>query len=70
MKKYLDQYNQQVYYYSQQVREYKEALNDPDLMLQKALVILNKIPAFTHFIQQNGQLAGHLNPMIMVRQKD
>ena len=27
-------------------------------MLQKALVILNKIPAFTHFIQQNGQLAG------------
>ncbi len=58
MKKYLDQYNAQVYYYSQQVREYKEALNDPDLMLQKALVILNKIPAFTHFIQQNGQLAG------------
>jgi hypothetical protein len=58
MKKYLDEYNQQVYYYSQQVREYKEALNDPDLMLQKALVILNKIPAFTHFIQQNGQLAG------------
>jgi ATP-dependent protease HslVU (ClpYQ) peptidase subunit len=58
MKKYLDQYNQQVYYYSQQVREYKETLNDPDLMLQKALVILNKIPAFTHFIQQNGQLAG------------
>jgi hypothetical protein len=58
MKKYLDQYNQQVYYYSQQVREYKETLNDPDKMLEKALVILNKFPAFTHFIQQNGQLAG------------
>ncbi len=58
MKKYLDEYNQQVYYYSQQVREYKEALNDPDKMLQKALYILNKIPAFSHFIQQNGQLAG------------
>jgi hypothetical protein len=58
IKKYLDQYNQQVYYYSQQVREYKEALNDPDKMLEKALVILNKIPAFTKFIQQNGQLAG------------
>jgi hypothetical protein len=58
MKKYLDQYNQNVYYYSQQVREYKEALNDPDKMLQKALVVLNKFPAFTHFIQQNGQLAG------------
>jgi hypothetical protein len=58
LKKELDKYNQQVYYYSQQVREYKEALNDPDQMLEKALVILNKIPAFTHFIQQNGQLAG------------
>jgi hypothetical protein len=58
LKKELDKYNQQVYYYSQQVREYKEALNDPDKMLEKALVILNKIPAFTHFIQQNGQLAG------------
>jgi hypothetical protein len=58
VKKYLDQYNAQVYYYSQQVREYKEALNNPDVMLQKALVILNKIPAFTHFMQLNSQLAG------------
>jgi hypothetical protein len=52
LKKDLDLYNQQVYYYSQQVIEYKEALNDPDKMLEKALVILNKIPAFTHFIYQ------------------
>jgi hypothetical protein len=58
VKKYLDQYNAQVYYYSEQVKEYKEALNDPDKMMEKALVILNKIPAFTRFIQQNGQLAG------------
>jgi len=58
INKYLDAYNKEVYYYSEQVREYKEALNDPDKMLEKALGILNKIPAFTHFIQQNGQLAG------------
>ena len=58
LKKYLDDYNKQVYYYSEQVKEYKEALNDPDKMLEKALVILNKIPAFTQFIQHNGQLAG------------
>ena len=57
MKKYLDQYNQQVYYYSEQVREYKETLNDPDKMLQKALVILNKIPAFTDFMKKNSQLS-------------
>jgi hypothetical protein len=58
LKKYLDDYNKQVYYYSAQVREYKETLNDPDKMLKKALEILNKVPAFSRFIQQNGQLAG------------
>ena len=57
MQKYLDEYNKQVYYYSQQVREYKEALNDPDKALQKALYLLDKIPAFSRFMQQNGQLA-------------
>jgi hypothetical protein len=58
IKKYLDEYNRQVYYYSEQVKEYKEVLNDPNKMMEKALVILNKIPAFTRFMQQNGQLAG------------
>jgi hypothetical protein len=58
LKKYFDDYNKDVYYVSAQIKEYKEALNDPDKMLQKALVILNKIPAFTKFIKENGQLAG------------
>ena len=44
--KYMDEYNRQVYYYSQQVREYKETLNGPDKLEQKALVLLNKLPAF------------------------
>ena len=46
LNKYMDEYNRQVYYYSQQVREYKETLNDPDKLEQKALVLLNKLPAF------------------------
>jgi len=50
--------NQDLYYYSQQVREYKEMLNDPDKLTKEALGILNKLPAFQAFMKQNSQLAG------------
>jgi hypothetical protein len=53
--------NQQAYYYSQQVREYKEMLNDPDKLEKQALVLLNKLPAFQQFMKNNGQLAGLFN---------
>jgi hypothetical protein len=58
LKKYLDDYNREAFYYSAQVRAYKEMLNNPDAMLKKALVVLNKIPAFSSFMKQFGQLAG------------
>jgi hypothetical protein len=58
LKKYLDAYNREAYYYFEQVREYREMLNDPGKMLQKALAVLNKIPAFHSYMQQYGQLAG------------
>jgi len=50
--------NQDVYYYSQQVREYKEILNDPDKLTKETLTLLNKLPAFQAFMKQNSQLAG------------
>lgn len=53
--------NQDVYYYSQQVREYKEMLNDPDKLEKQALTLLNKLPAFQSFMKQNSQLAGLFN---------
>jgi len=53
--------NQDVYYYSQQVRQYKEMLNDPDKLEKQALVMLNKLPAFQAFMKQNSQLAGLFN---------
>ena len=53
--------NQDVYYYSQQVREYKAMLNDPDKLTKQALAILNKLPAFQAFMKQNSQLAGLFN---------
>ena len=53
--------NQDVYYYSQQVRQYKEMLNDPDKLEKQALTLLNKLPAFQAFMKQNSQLAGLFN---------
>jgi hypothetical protein len=53
--------NQDMYYYSQQVQQYKEMLNDPDKLTKQALVFLNKLPAFQAFMKQNSQLAGLFN---------
>jgi hypothetical protein len=53
--------NQELYYYSQQVRQYKEMLNDPDKLEKQALAILSKLPAFQSFMKQNSQLAGLFN---------
>ncbi len=51
-------YNQQTFYYADQVRQYRAMLNDPQKMMQTALVLLNKLPAFTSFMKSNGFLAG------------
>ena len=53
--------NQSVYYYSQQVRQYKEMLNNPDEMAQKALAVLSKLPAFQTFMKNNSQLGSLFN---------
>ena len=49
---------QDAYYYSQQVHEYKEMLNDPDRLMKQALVQLRRLPAFQTFMKENSQLAG------------
>ncbi|HVU57929.1 MAG TPA: hypothetical protein VHD83_22865 [Puia sp.] len=54
-------WNQEVYYYGQQVRAYKEMLNDPDKLEKQALAVLGKLPAFQSFMQRNSQLAGLFN---------
>jgi len=53
--------NQDLYYYSQQLRQYKDMLNDPDKLEKQALAILGKLPAFQSFMRQNSQLAGLFN---------
>jgi hypothetical protein len=61
VKKYLDDYNKQAYYYSQQVKEYREMLNDPDKLEKKALLLLNKLPVFQSFMKQHSMLASLFN---------
>lgn len=55
--KELLQVNKQVYYYEEQLREYKSMLHDPDKMEAKALQLLNKVPAFQKFMKENSMLA-------------
>ena len=56
--KYYAGMNQDVYYYSQQLREYKEMWTNPDQLTQRALAVLNKLPAFQTFMKNNSMLGG------------
>jgi Skp family chaperone for outer membrane proteins len=47
--------------YSQQVQQYRDMLNSPEAMEQKALSLLNQLPAFQTFMKNNSQLAGLFN---------
>ena len=57
----LQKYNQEAAYYAQQINELKEAWDDPSKMEQKAIAVLNKIPAFRDFMQKNSLIAGLFN---------
>jgi len=47
-----------VYYYGQQLREYKEMWSNPDKLEQGVLGILNRVPAFQTFMKNNSMLGG------------
>jgi hypothetical protein len=48
---------QNMYYYSAQVTQYKNELNSPDQLEQKALAMLSRLPAFSGFMKTNSQLS-------------
>jgi hypothetical protein len=50
--------NKDVYYYSQQMRQYEEMWSSPDKLEQQALVLLNRFPAFQTFMKNNSMLGG------------
>jgi hypothetical protein len=51
-------YQAQAAYYQQQVNAYKDMLNDPGKLFQAALTQLNKLPAFSSFMQRHSALSG------------
>lgn len=57
LQKQYQQLTKTAYYYSAQVKEYKEMLKDPAKIEKKALALLNKLPAFQKFMKENSQLA-------------
>ncbi|MBK7885369.1 MAG: hypothetical protein IPJ81_17475 [Chitinophagaceae bacterium] len=55
--KYLQKIDKESYYYIETIKNYKQLFSEPKKAEELALKILNKIPAFTKFLQQNSQLA-------------
>ncbi len=55
--KYLTKIDKEAYYYVETLRNYKELFSDKRKAEEVALKILNKIPAFKTFVQQNSMLA-------------
>ena len=47
---------QEEYYYSQRLMQYKAMLSDPDALAQRALSMLSQLPAFQSFMRTHSQL--------------
>lgn len=55
--KELKRMNEELFYYSKQLKEYKEILNDSRKIEKKAIELLSKTKAFQNFMQKNSILA-------------
>jgi hypothetical protein len=55
--KKLKSINKEVYYYTQQINEYKEILKDPKKIERKAIELLSKTKLFQEFFRKNSLLA-------------
>lgn len=62
LSKQLKRINKEVYYYSQQVNEYKAILSDPKKIEKKVIELLSKTKFFQDFMSRNSVLAS-LFPM-------
>jgi hypothetical protein len=60
--KYLSKINAESYYYIETLRNYKSIFSDKRKAEQTALTILNKIPKFNQFVQENSMLASLFGP--------
>lgn len=55
--KSLGKFNKQVYYYKQQLQEYKKVLEDPSVATEKLIGVLSKVPAFRSFFNKHSIFA-------------
>jgi hypothetical protein len=55
--KYLKKINEESFYFSETLQNYKNIFSEPGKAEQKALELLGKIPAVKEFVQQNSMLA-------------
>jgi hypothetical protein len=55
--KELKKLNKEVYYYQQQLNEYKAILKDPKKMQDRAIAEIKKLPLFKDFMKEHSQLA-------------
>lgn len=55
--KELKQFNKELYYYCEQLKEYKEILSDPNKIERKAIELLSKTKMFQDFMRKNSMLA-------------
>lgn len=57
LKNSLNNYTEKIYYYKQQIQEYKDDLKNPEKLQQKAMALLREFPAFQTFMKKNSFLA-------------
>jgi hypothetical protein len=57
LAKEFREFRKDVYYFQQQITEYREALNDPEKLGARLLKASQKIPAFNEFFRKHSQLA-------------
>ncbi len=55
--KELKKYNKEVYYYSEQLKEYKQILSNPNKIEKKAIELLSKTKVFQDFMHKNSMFA-------------
>ncbi len=55
--KYLTKISKESYYYVETIKNYKEIFSDKKKAEETALTLLNKIPAFKRFVEDNSMLA-------------
>jgi hypothetical protein len=55
--KYISKMQQECFYYTETLKNYKEIFNDPTKAEAKAMELLGQIPAVNSFVQQNSMLA-------------